>query len=72
MEESEYTDHDLLIIIAERTRVGGQRLEDLDRRLTKVERYIDRQSGFLAGGRWVWALLAALPPGAVVLIFGLS
>lgn len=60
-DEHSYTDHDLLIVIAERTRLWGERFEKLEERLTDVERYQDKQQGLISGGKTALVLLASLP-----------
>lgn len=47
-------------------------IADVKARLTAVERIQDRQAGFLSGGKALWALLGALPPGVAALIIGLQ
>lgn len=44
----------------------------LDARVTVIERALDRQAGFISGGKALWAILGALPPGIAALIFRLS
>ncbi len=65
-DEHSYTDHDLLIVIAERTRLWGERFEKLEERVTDVERYQDKQQGLLAGGKTALVLLASLPSTLVI------
>lgn len=75
-------DHDLLVSI--NTTVGflmeqqrsnhaenSREVTDIKARLTAVERIQDRQAGFLSGGKALWAVLGALPPGIAALVFGL-
>lgn len=65
-DEHSYTDHDLLIVIAERTRLWGERFEKLEERLTDVERYQDKQSGMISGGKTAIVLLASIPASVAV------
>jgi len=65
-DEHSYTDHDLLIVIAERTRLWGERLEKLEGRVDSVERYQDKQSGMLAGGKTAIVILASIPASLAV------
>ena len=67
--ESTYTDHDLLIVIAERTRQWDERFTSIENRVTDIERALDRQSGFLGGAKWIWGLIASLPPTVLVFLF---
>lgn len=77
------SDHDLLVAI--NTTVGflmeqqrsnhaenTKELSDLKARVTAVERIQDRQAGFISGGKALWAVLGALPPGVAALILGLQ
>lgn len=72
-------DHDLLIVIntkldvfaAAQAALAAQVAKDyaeLSARMTILERKADRQDGFLAGGKLVWAIIGALPPSAIVAI----
>jgi len=65
-DEHSYTDHDLLIVIAERTRLWGERFEKLEERVTDVERYQDKQSGMISGGKTAIVLLASVPASVAV------
>lgn len=77
------SDHDLLVSI--NTTVGflmeqqrsnhaenSREVTDIKARLTAVERIQDRQAGFLSGGKALWAILGALPPGIVAFFLGLN
>lgn len=74
-------DHDLLVAINTKLDlwipeikmdIGDLKAElgDLRTRLTVVERTQDRQAGFFAGGKALWAFLTALPSGALGLLLG--
>lgn len=65
-DESTYTDHDLLIVIAERTRRWDERFEKLEDRVTDVERILDKQSGIFTGAKLLWTILGALPPSVIL------
>lgn len=65
--EEKYTDHDLLIVIAERTRKWDERFQSIEDRVTDVERTLDRQSGFFSGAKFIWGIIGALPPSIVLL-----
>jgi len=67
--EPDYSDHDLLIVIAERTRMWGERLMKIEERITTLERRGDTQTGFLAGGKFIWMLIASLPAAVVAFVF---
>ncbi len=69
-EESSFSDHDLLIIIAERTRTWGERFEKLEHRVTELERIEDKQVGFVSGGRFFWSLVTAIPASLAAYFLG--
>lgn len=73
MEVNALADHDLLITINAKLDVFSSMQQSitaehstLAARVTAIERVQDKQAGFLAGGRAVWALLGAIPAGAVL------
>ena len=70
IDESTYNDHDLLIVIAERTRSWGARFERLENRVTDLERSGDKQSGFFTGAKFLWGMLTALPVGVIAYVLG--
>ena len=45
-------------------------IQSLKDRVTEVERKQDQAAGFLAGARWLWGIILALPAGVVAYIFG--
>lgn len=76
-------DHDMLIIINTKldvftgtlATVQAQQASDRaawETRLTALERSADRQAGLLSGGKFLWAIIGALPPSVVAILFGLS
>ena len=67
-DENSYTDHDLLIVIAERTRRWDERFQSIEDRVTEVERTLDRQSGFFSGAKFIWGVIGALPPSLILLL----
>ena len=69
-DEVNYSDHDLLIVIAERTRTWGERFDKLENRVTELERSDDKQSGFFTGAKFLWGILTALPVGVVAYVLG--
>ena len=64
-------DHDLLIRIETKLDVFSEILHSVERRLTDVERDMNRQEGFISGGKALWALLGSLPPGIAALFLGM-
>ena len=64
-------DHDLLIRIETKLDVFTADMAAVKGRLTEVERALDRQAGFISGGKALWAIIGALPPGVAALILGL-
>ena len=69
-DERQYSDHDLLIVIAERTRTWGERFEKLEKRVTDLERNEDTQKGFFTGAKFLWGFLTALPVGMLAYLIG--
>jgi len=69
MTDKEYNDHDLLIIIAERTRVYGEQMVNLENRVGELEKGSQKQGGFIAGVNWLWTLIVA-SPGFVAMYLG--
>jgi hypothetical protein len=69
MTDKEYNDHDLLIVIAERTRAWGDRLSSVEDRLGELEKGSNTQGGFIAGVNWLWSLVVA-SPGFVAMYLG--
>lgn len=67
---NEYSDHDLLVIISERTRVFGEDMTSIKDRVTALERRADTQSGFFSGAKALWGLILAVPTGALGTILG--
>lgn len=65
LEAENYTDHDLLIVIAERTRVSGENLAKLESRVSALEQARTRAEGFLSGSKFMWALLGSAPGVAI-------
>lgn len=76
-DEISYSDHDLLILLVERSRVQAEKtdelkmyvkdeVDDIKSRLTDVERYQDAQKGLFSGGKLVFTLLGSLPTASVV------
>ncbi len=76
-------DHDMLIRIDTKLDVFKNGLDSLtnqqaadsaklDSRITDIERTLDRQAGFISGGKALWAILGAVPPGVAALVFGLT
>ena len=55
------TDHDLLIRIETKLDMHLSDILSIKDRLTLVERTLDRQAGFLAGGKAIWVLIGAVP-----------
>lgn len=70
MTDDIYNDHDLLVLIAERTRVASERLTSLEDRVTTLERDADKRSGFISGANWLWTFIITAPPSAVALFLG--
>lgn len=66
------SDHDILLIIAERTRVTSEHVKDLESRVGMLERDRDRQAGFFAGGKALWGLILSLPAGVVAYLLGVN
>ena len=78
-EENSYSDHDLLILLLERSRVLAVKFEeytkmtrdeisDIKDRITIVERILDKQSGFFSGAKWIWGILGSIPPSILLLL----
>lgn len=76
-EEASYSDHDLLILLVERSRIQAEKtdelkmyvkdeVDDIKNRLTEVERYQDTQKGIFSGGKLIFTLLGSLPTASVV------
>jgi hypothetical protein len=72
MAEADYNDHDLLILIAERTRVASDKIGELERRIHALETGAATSKGFFSGIDWIRSALLALPPsvGAYLLANG--
>ncbi len=64
-------DHDLLIRIETKMDLFAADMAAMKERLTDVERAIDRQAGFMSGGKAAWAVLGALPPGVLAVLLGI-
>jgi len=76
-DETSYSDHDLLILLVERSRVQSEKMDelkafvknevdDLKERVTSIERYQDTQKGIFSGGKLIFTLLGSLPTASVV------
>lgn len=70
IDDAGYSDHDLLIVIAERTRMWGERFDKLENRVTELERSGDKQLGFFTGAKFLWGIIASLPVGVIAYILG--
>ena len=68
------TERDLLLALHTRFTYFEKQVtidvSEIKARVTALERAADRQSGFFAGGKALWAFLASLPVGAVAFFMG--
>lgn len=73
----EYNDHDLLVLIAERTRVLAENQAKQDAEIHELRVDVDNlklarasATGFLAGGKFFWAMIVGVlsAPGLIVAV----
>lgn len=59
------TDRELLVLIAERTDVQGQRLERVEKDVAELKEWRVSQSSFFSGAKALWGILLSLPIGTL-------
>jgi len=69
--EARLDDHDLLILIAERTRVSTIRLDKMEADVGAMKADAANAKGFLSGANWLWGLIV-VAPGGLALFMGLQ
>lgn len=65
-----YNDHDLLVSINTKMDIWIPEVIDLKGRVTALERILDRQAGFLSGGKALAGFITAMPAGAIGVLLG--
>ena len=66
--EQNLSDREILLLVADRTRVMRDTLNDHETRLRLVENSQTRQTGMFAGAGKLWGLLMGLPAGVVAAV----